>query len=83
MFEALDHDELKQQAEDVLGLLDSLRPHPNAKPISRHKLKMMAALSGIPALIEVANDATTFTLFWELDGEIIAQELAVQEIPIG
>jgi hypothetical protein len=81
-YEAFDKDDIKAQAEDVLALIENLRPHPEARPMSRMKLKLMSAMSGNTELLEMANDATTNTLFWQLHGEVIMQIVTLHETPI-
>lgn len=82
MIEFLDRSETTQQAEEVLALIDNLRPTVGARLISRFKLKLMYAISGDRDRFGLVENATTNTLYWELeDGEFIEQEVTLDELP--
>ena len=78
---SFDPDELNAQAAELLQLISSLRPRPNAKLVSRKTMEMMAAMSGDADLIRVVKEADEQTLFWECEGEYIEQRIKLEEFP--
>jgi hypothetical protein len=78
-----DKQETQRQFEEVLALIEDLRPHPQAILISRAKVQLLAAVSGDPDLIRFATLANDNTLFWELEGEIIEQKVTLTELPVA
>ena len=78
-----DKEELRQQAAEILALIENLRPDPEAVLLSRAKVKMMAAISDDADLIKYATLADEHTLFWDLQGEIIEQKVSLMELPVA
>ncbi len=81
--ERFDKEETQRQFCEVHALIADLRPNPNARLVSREKIRLMAAISGDPDLIKYATLADDNTLFWELDGQFIEQRVKLTELPAG
>ena len=82
-YERFDKEETERQFYEVSALIDNLRPNPNARLVSRAKIRLMAAVSSDPDLVKYATLADENTLFWELDGEFIEQRVKLTELPTG
>lgn len=79
--EVFDREEARHQADELLALIENLRPHPKAILLSRAKVRLMAAISGDDLLIKFATLADENTLFWDVEGEIIEQRVSLMELP--
>ncbi len=78
-----DKEELQLQASELSALMDSLRPDPSARLISREKLALMAAIAGDADLIRLATHADENTLFWQMNGEIVKQAVSLREFRVS
>lgn len=79
-----DREELRNQAEQLATLLDTLRPYPGAKLISFQQMQLIAAMTDDQNLIDIVRHADPQkTLFWELDGEYVEQRVEIGEYPLS
>ena len=74
-----DVEDTKELVNELLAIIDDLRPEDGAKLISRRKLSLMALISDDADLLTLLQEADHMSLFWEYpDGRVEQQRIHVE-----